>query len=214
MTALRGENLTVLLRGRRLFAPLSLAVTGGSICLLMGPSGIGKSSLIGYLAGLPLEGLVGQGTLALDDKPLCNVPLERRRVGLLFQDDLLFPHLSIGDNLAFALPRGVPRAERQTRIARALAEADLAGMANEDPAVLSGGQRARVAMQRVLLSEPEYVLLDEPFNGLDQAMRQSFRDYVYDHIVARSLPCVLVTHDSGHGDHPAVTSTLVLEAEG
>ena len=111
-----------------------------------------------------------------------------RRVGILFQDDLLFPHLSVGGNLAFALPAAVrERARAAARASQALAEADLAGFADRDPATLSGGQRARVALMRTLLAEPRALLLDEPFNRLDAALRGEIRAFVFDH--ARGARC-------------------------
>ncbi|MBX6323192.1 MAG: ATP-binding cassette domain-containing protein, partial [Rhodospirillaceae bacterium] len=106
-----------------------------------------------------------------------------------------FPHLSVGGNLAFGLPPGVPRAERRRRVEAALASAGLAGMAARDPATLSGGQRSRVALLRALLSEPRALLLDEPFNRLDASLRADFRRLVFDHGRERRLPTLLVTHD-------------------
>jgi putative thiamine transport system ATP-binding protein len=121
---------------------------------------------------------------------------ERRRVGILFQDDLLFPHLSVGGNLGFALAAHVrERDERRAHIERALAEAGLSGFADRDPATLSGGQRARVALMRALLSGPRVLLLDEPFNKLDAQLRNDFRRFVFEHAAERGLPVLLVTHD-------------------
>jgi len=91
---------------------------------------------------------------------------ERRRIGRLFQDDLLFPHLTVAENLAFGMPRG-PRYERLRKIEAALAESGLEGLGGRPPHTLSGGQRARVALMRALLAEPRAMLLDEPFNKLD-----------------------------------------------
>jgi putative thiamine transport system ATP-binding protein len=107
----------------------------------------------------------------------------------------LFPHLSVGENLAFALPPAARGRERHERIEAALAEADLAGFSKRDPATLSGGERARVAVMRTLLSEPRALLLDEPFGKLDRALRDRFRDFVFDHARAAGLPTLLVTHD-------------------
>src|SRR4029450_2316258 len=101
---------------------------------------------------------------------------------------LLFPHLSVGDNLAFALPPSMrERATRRAAVAQALAEADLAGLEARDPATLSGGQRARVAVMRTLLAAPRVLLLDEPFNKLDAQLRQDFSRFVFDHARARAV---------------------------
>jgi putative thiamine transport system ATP-binding protein len=116
---------------------------------------------------------------------------------MLFQDDLLFPHLSVGGNLAFALPASVrPRSARRGRIAAALADGGLAGFEDRDPATLSGGQRARVALLRTLLAAPRALLLDEPFSRLDAPLRDGFRRFVFDHARSAGLPTILVTHDA------------------
>ncbi|MEJ7688524.1 MAG: ATP-binding cassette domain-containing protein [Variovorax sp.] len=117
-------------------------------------------------------------------------------MGILFQDDLLFPHLSVGGNLAFALPAEVRGSSaRRARIEAALTECGLEGLAGRDPATLSGGQRARVALMRALLAQPRVLLLDEPFNKLDTRLRSDFREFVFGHARSHGLPTVLVTHD-------------------
>jgi putative thiamine transport system ATP-binding protein len=122
------------------------------------------------------------------------VPPERRRIGRLFQDDLLFPHLTVAENLLFGMPRA-PREERLAKVEAALAEAELTGLGLRPPHTLSGGQRARVALMRALLAEPRAMLLDEPFNKLDAELRQTMRDFVFNHIAMRRIPCLMVTHD-------------------
>lgn len=194
--SLQLNGVSLHLHGRLLVAPLTFTIAPGEVVTLMGESGCGKSSLLAWLCGtLPAAfTATGQATIGADD--LTRLPPEARRLGILFQDDLLFPHLSVGQNLAFALPHHIrSRAERAERIAAALAEAGLAGYEDRDPATLSGGQRARVAVMRVLLSAPRALLLDEPFSKLDVAMRQRFRDFVFEHLRERRLPTLLVTHD-------------------
>ena len=140
------------------------------------------------------EALRFEGSVRLNGTDLTHTPTAQRGIGLLFQDPLLFAHLSVAENLLFAVPPG-PRAQRQAAVQQALAEADLAGYGDRDPATLSGGQRARVALMRALLAKPRALLLDEPFSKLDAALRDQFRTFVFDHIRARGIPAVLVTHD-------------------
>lgn len=181
--------------GHRLIDDFSLRVAPGDVVTVMGPSGCGKSSLLSYICGTLGAAFEASGAVRLGERRLDGLPPEKRGLGILFQDDLLFAHLSVGGNLGFALPKGLSRHERRARIDAALAEAELDGMANRDPATLSGGQRARVALLRTLLAEPGALLLDEPFSKLDTDLRQRFRAFVFDHAAMRNLPVLLVTHD-------------------
>ncbi|HEV8391120.1 MAG TPA: ATP-binding cassette domain-containing protein [Dongiaceae bacterium] len=183
----RGER-----QGERLFAPLTCRVQPGRPVTIMGPSGAGKSSLLAWLTGVLPAGLAGEGDVLLDGASVLSLPAHQRRLGILFQDDLLFPHMSVGENLAFGLPPGPDRAARR-RIEQALAGVELAGFADRDPMTLSGGERARVALLRVLLSEPRALLLDEPFSKLDLTLRDRFRSLVFQS--ATHLPVLLVSHD-------------------
>ncbi len=174
-----------------------VTVGGGHVVTVMGPSGVGKSSLLAWACGTLPAGVSGSGQVRVDGAEVGGLPPHRRRIGILFQDDLLFPHMSVGDNLLFGLDAAVRgRASRRVAVAEALAEAELDGMAARDPATLSGGQRARVALMRVLLSRPRALLLDEPFARLDVALRARFRTMVFETARARGLPVLLVTHDA------------------
>ena len=185
------------LAGCQLIAPLTLAVEPGECVTIMGPSGCGKSTLLAFVSGTLDPVFHATGRVAIGARDITGLPPERRHIGIQFQDDLLFPHLSVGDNMAFALPAAIRgRAARRARIDHALSEADLTGFADRDPATLSGGQRARVALMRTLLSEPQVLLLDEPFNKLDAQLRQDFRRFVFEHASGRGLPTLLVTHDA------------------
>lgn len=194
---LRLEALTVLHGGRPLVT-LDTHVAPGQVLTVMGPSGSGKSTLLAAITGTlaPVFGLSGR--IRLDGRDITHLPTEARRVGILFQDELLFPHLSIGGNLAFGLPatlRG--RAARRARIGAALRDVDLAGFEDRDPATLSGGQRARVSLMRMLLSEPHALLLDEAFSKLDTELRDQTRRLVFGIAADRGLPVLQVTHDEG-----------------
>lgn len=189
------EAIRIAIGGRALFDPISLTVAPGEAVTVKGASGSGKSTLLSFLCGTLAPAFSAQGRARLGETPLDGLPPERRRVGILFQDDLLFPHLSVARNLAFGLPPGLTRAERTARVEAALAEARLDGFGDRDPATLSGGQRARIACLRTLLAEPRALLLDEPFSKLDAALRERFRTFVFEHARARALPTLLVTHD-------------------
>ena len=192
--ALRVECRGLAVGGRTLIDALDLTVEPGAVVTVMGPSGSGKSTLLSWMCGTLDPAFRVAGRVWLGEEDITSLSPEARRVGILFQDDLLFPHLSVGGNLAFGLPAAVRgRAARRARVEAALADADLAGFADRDPATLSGGQRARVAVMRTLLAEPRALLLDEPFNRLDADLRDRFRRFVFTH--ARSLPTLLVTHD-------------------
>lgn len=180
---------------RILLDALDLEVAPGEIVTLMGPSGSGKSSLIAYICGSLDPAFTVSGSITLNGRDVSALPIERRRIGVLFQDDLLFAHMSVGENLAFAVPGEVPRHARAQLVAEALAEAELDGFASRDPATLSGGQKARVALMRALLAEPQAMLLDEPFARLDAALRERVRNFTFSTIARRNIPALLVTHD-------------------
>ncbi|WP_396430627.1 ATP-binding cassette domain-containing protein [Limnohabitans sp.] len=180
---------------------LRLQVAAGEILTLMGPSGCGKSSVLAAIAGTlasvseGLQPLQFAGRVLLNGHDLTPLPTHLRGVGLVFQDALLFAHMTVAENLLFAVPRSLPLAQRQARVQQALQEADLAGLGSRDPSTLSGGQRARVALMRALLAEPQALLLDEPFSKLDAALRAQLRPWVFAHVRERRIPVVLVTHD-------------------
>ncbi len=192
--ALTLEQVSIGLAGRQLIRPVSLVIAPGETVTLMGASGSGKSTLLSFLAGDLASPFTAAGAVSLAGVALDGLPPEKRRIGRLFQDDLLFPHLTVAENLLFGMPRGA-RAKRMAKVAAALAEADLPGFGDRPPHTLSGGQRARVALMRALLAEPRAMLLDEPFNKLDAELRQSLRGFVFGHIAARRIPCLMVTHD-------------------
>ena len=192
---LRLDNLSIALGGTRLLA-LDAQVAPGTMLTVMGASGSGKSTLLSVIVGTVAPAFEVRGRVRLDGRDITGLPPDVRRVGILFQDELLFPHLSVGGNLAFGLPPSVhSQKERRGRIDAALADVGLAGFRDRDPATLSGGQRARVALMRMLLSEPRALLLDEPFSRLDAALRDQIRRTVFDLARARQLPVLLVTHD-------------------
>ena len=189
------EQLSIHLAGRRLLA-LDTVIRPGEVLTVMGPSGAGKSTLLAAIIGTLAPAFTLAGRIRIDGDEVTGLPTEARRIGILFQEELLFPHLSVGGNLAFGLSPGLRgRAERRARIEQALADVGLAGYAERDPATLSGGERARVALMRMLLSAPRALLLDEAFAKLDTALRDQVRTLVFDIARRQALPVLQVTHD-------------------
>ncbi|MGN5262638.1 ATP-binding cassette domain-containing protein [Aeromonas hydrophila] len=176
----------------------ALQIVPGEVLTLMGPSGCGKSSLLAALAGvLPASGPIRlEGDVTLGARRLTQLPPQARRIGMLFQDDLLFEHLTVAENLMFGMPASVKgHGARQEKAVAALAQVDLTSQADKLPGALSGGQKARVSLLRALLAEPEALLLDEPFSRLDKPLRAAFRELVFAQIKALAIPAMLVTHD-------------------
>lgn len=188
------DDLRVTLDGQEMVR-LSAKVAGGEVLTIMGPSGSGKSTALAAIIGTLRPPFSLSGRILLDGRDVTRLATRDRRIGLLFQDDVLFPHLSVGGNLAFALAAGGTRQDRRAQVDAALAAAGLDGFVDRDPATLSGGQRARVALLRTLLAQPRALLLDEPFSRLDAGLRAQVRAYVLDRARAEGLPVVLVTHD-------------------
>ena len=178
-----------------LLQSLKLDIPGGTIHTVMGPSGSGKSSLLAAICGTLPRDLVFEGDITLNERSLLALPTERRGVGILFQDDLLFAHMTVFENLLFAVPAG-PKNARVAAVEQGLLDLDLAAFANADPATLSGGQRARVALMRALLAQPQALLLDEPFSKFDAVLRARLRAFVFDLVKKRHIPVLLVTHDA------------------
>jgi putative thiamine transport system ATP-binding protein len=186
------RDIRIALEGHALLE-LNAGVGPGEVLTVMGPSGSGKSTLLAFIAGFLAADFTASGRILLDRHDITALAAEKRGIGLLFQDPLLFPHLSVAGNLRFGLPRATP--DKADRVEQALEQIGLAGFADRDPATLSGGQKARVALMRLLLSTPRAVLLDEPFSRLDTHLRHEMRQLVFDRLRAAGLPSLLVTHD-------------------
>ena len=189
------EKISVELKGKELIS-IDETIAPGEVLSVMGPSGSGKSSLLAYIAGFLDPAFNAVGRALLGELVLTSLPAAERRVGMLFQDPLLFPHMSVEENLLFAVPQSVKDAsERKSRVADALKTAGLDDYGDRDPATLSGGQQARIALMRILLTEPGALLLDEPFSKLDAKLKSQTRDFVFSEARKRDLPVLLVTHD-------------------
>ncbi len=174
---------------------LNLKIKNGEILCVFGVSGIGKSSLINIIAGVYEDDLLFEGDVILNGKKLNQVPTEKRKIGLLLQDGTLFPHLTVEQNILFGMNKKLTYKEKSLLIARNLKKSNMSGFEDRYPHTLSGGQKARVACLRAILSEPEALLLDEPFSSLDPDQRNSFREFVVNNVKNNKIPCLLVTHD-------------------
>ena len=189
------ENVTIALGGRPLLS-MDRRIAPGEVLTVMGPSGSGKSTLLAFIGGFLAPAFAATGIIKCGEADITALPAEDRHAGILFQDALLFPHMSVAGNIAFALPQAIRgRAERQHRAIAALADVGLDGLGDRHTDTLSGGQLSRVALARVLVSAPRMLLLDEPFSKLDQALRGQMRDLVFAKARENRLPVILVTHD-------------------
>ena len=174
---------------------LNIKVNDGKILTIFGSSGIGKSSLINVIAGVSENNLLFTGEIILNNKNITNILPEKRKIGLLLQDGVLFPHLNVEQNLIFGIKKNLTNKEKYLLINEHLINANMEGFENRYPNTLSGGQKARVACLRAILSEPAALLLDEPFLSIDPEQRNSFRLFVVNQIREKKIPCILVTHD-------------------
>jgi putative thiamine transport system ATP-binding protein len=193
--SLQLNKVALSINSRTLLQEVTLSIEPGTVSSLMGASGSGKSTLLDYIIGTQSHHVQASGDVILDGRHIHQIPTEKRKVGILFQDALLFPHLTVGENLGFGLAASLTREQRCERIQQALDSANLSGAYRKDPATLSGGERNRIALMRTLLAEPEALLLDEPFSRLDDMMKQSFREFVFTRAIERQIPVLMVTHD-------------------
>ena len=173
--------------------PLSLTVPSGSLVALLGPSGCGKTTTLRIVAGLEEP---DRGRVFLDEEDITDIPCNRRKLGLVFQNYALFPHMSIADNVSFGLRMsGLDRAQVRSRTQDALALVQLAGLDARFPAMLSGGQQQRVALARTLVMRPQALLLDEPLGALDKNLRESMQFELRRLQRGLGITTVMVTHD-------------------
>lgn len=202
------ERVSRAFSGRRVVDDASLTLEPGLVTALIGPSGSGKTTLLRLLSGMerPDTGMVRSGDDVLSD-PHQFVPVERRRIGLVFQDFALFPHLSVLGNVMFGL-KARPKAERQARAQMWIDRLGLSHRRDAYPHHLSGGEQQRTAIARALAPDPVAILLDEPFSGLDPTLRERVRDSALDAVRSTGIPALLVTHDASealvHADKIAV----------
>lgn len=178
-----------------LIEDINMLIEPGEILTLMGPSGCGKSTLLSTIAGHLSDDFLLKGKIVLNQQSIETVPPHQRQIGILFQDDLLFPHLNVWENIAIGLPNEIKRKERKQHVIKCLQQVNLDKLACSMPHQISGGQRARVSLLRMLQAKPKAVLLDEPFNKLDKDLRVAFRHWVFTQLKQAKIPTLMVTHD-------------------
>ena len=174
---------------------LNLSISKGEFLTMLGPSGSGKTTTLMMLAGFETA---TSGEILLDGRPINQVPPHKRGIGMVFQNYALFPHMTVGENLSFPLEvRGMAKAEREAKIARALDMVQMGQFANRRPAQLSGGQQQRIALARALVFDPQLVLMDEPLGALDKQLREHMQFEIKHLHENLGITVVYVTHDQG-----------------
>ncbi len=190
------EGITVTFDGVPAVDDVSLEVGPGEIVCLLGPSGCGKTTTLRVAAGLEKQ---KAGRVLIDGQVVSekgrHLPPEQRAVGLMFQDFALFPHLTVAENVAFGLRRTTPPGRRAALVREYLARVDLAGYEHKFPHQLSGGEQQRVALARALAPRPRVMLMDEPFSGLDNRLRDEVREHTLSVLKAEGAGVLMVTHE-------------------
>ena len=186
-------NITKSYGEQQILSAVSLELGRGDIHAVVGESGCGKTTLLRIVAGLA-DGATGR--VYLDGNDVTHLPPEKRRIGLVFQDYALFPHLTVAKNVTYGM-RGKTKSEKEHTLERLLAIMNLPESAMRYPHELSGGQQQRVALARALALDPALLLLDEPFSNLDPIRRQKLRDVLRDLADGQETTSLIVTHDIG-----------------
>jgi iron(III) transport system ATP-binding protein len=199
MTSVKLTNVTKSFGNVQVLQPLDLDIEEGSFTALLGPSGCGKTTILNLIGGLdtPTSGAIDIGGMRVfDPERRINLPAEKRNIGYVFQTYALWPHMTVGENVAYPLKiRGVARADREKQARDLLAELELGGLADRYPFQISGGQQQRVAIARALICRAGLLLLDEPLSNLDTQLRERARAWIAEVHAEFGLTTILVTHD-------------------
>ena len=171
---------------------LSFKVKKGEILFITGKSGLGKSTLLDLISGFHDNNLIWTGKIYLNKIDITNIPIQNKKIGYMLQDYFLFPHFNVKNNLIFSLPKQTRNKKEQ--VLNYLKQINMVEFSNHYPSELSGGQKARIACLRGIISNPNALLLDEPFSSLDKKTMKSFQSFLFDYVKKLNVPCVIVSH--------------------
>ena len=171
---------------------LSFTVKKGEILFISGKSGLGKSTLLDLISGFHDNNLIWTGKIYLNKLDITNTSIQNKRIGYMLQDYFLFPHFNVKNNLIFSLPKQTRNKKEQ--VMNYLEQIKMVEFSNHYPSELSGGQKARIACLRAIISNPNALLLDEPFSSLDKKTMKSFQKFLFDYVKKLNIPCIIVTH--------------------
>ena len=171
---------------------LSFKVKKGEILFISGKSGLGKSTLLDLISGFHDSNLIWTGKIYLNKIDITNISIQNKRIGYMLQDYFLFPHFNVKNNLIFSLPKQTRNKKEQ--VMNYLEQINMVEFSNHYPSELSGGQKARIACLRAIISNPDALLLDEPFSSLDKKTIKSFQKFLFDYVKKLNIPCIIVSH--------------------
>ncbi len=171
---------------------LNFKVKKGEILFISGKSGLGKSTLLDLISGFHDNNLIWTGKIYLNKLDITNASIKNKKIGYMLQDYFLFPHFNVKNNLIFSLPKETKN--KKELVINFLKEINLNEFSNHYPSELSGGQKARIACLRAIISNPNALLLDEPFSSLDKKTMKSFQKFLFDYVRELNIPCIIVSH--------------------
>ena len=171
---------------------LSFTVKKGEVLFISGKSGLGKSTLLDLISGFHDNNLIWTGKIYLNKLDLTNVSIQNKKIGYMLQDYFLFPHFNVKNNLIFSLPKQTRNKKEQAL--DYLKQINMVEFSDHYPSELSGGQKARIACLRAIVSNPNALLLDEPFSSLDKKTMKSFQKFLFDYVKKLNIPCIIVSH--------------------
>ena len=171
---------------------LSFKVKKGEILFISGKSGLGKSTLLDLISGFHDNNLIWTGKIYLNKIDITNISIQNKRIGYMLQDYFLFPHFNVKNNLIFSLPKQTRN--KKEKVLNYLKQINMAEFSDHYPSELSGGQKARIACLRAIISNPNALLLDEPFSSLDKKTMKSFQNFLFECVKKLNIPCIIVSH--------------------